>query len=336
MNADQAAVALLGALRDRGMSVREAPPLSLESTHRPWFVSLMLGFAGWLAGFFLLLFIEVVFDVDSSLGWFGLGAALLVFAWAMYFADRNAVFLDQLALAISIAGQFAVAWALLEQVHSEVVVCATLLGIQLAVFAVMPNKAARALATFFAAIAWIYLLRFVIRQGHAGDFFFDAEDRHGPDAARAILAWLFTWPPMLALGWWLTWREHQWMSTPLRTFARPALTGVLMAMAIGPAVTEPFAWVFFGPQSVGMQLGWVAVFPLLSIGIAMFAACCGFRLRSHGLTGFAIFAALLHVSRFYYNFGTSLTWKALIMAFTGAALLGAGLALQRRAREALP
>jgi hypothetical protein len=59
-------------------------------------------------------------------------------------------------------------------------------------------------------------------------------------------------------------------------------------------------------------------------------------LRSAGLAGFAILAALLHVSRFYYNFGTSLSLKAALMILLGAAMLAAGVLLGKRAAEAAP
>src|SRR4029079_4125579 len=93
-----------------------APPAAPdESADRPWFVALLQGVAGWLAGIFLLVFIGLIFRPESSNAIFLAGAVLLVAAWAMYHADRDAVFLDQLALAISIAGQFAVAWGIVKE-----------------------------------------------------------------------------------------------------------------------------------------------------------------------------------------------------------------------------
>ena len=61
----------------------------------------------------------------------------------------------------------------------------------------------------------------------------------------------------------------------------------------------------------------------------MFSAYGAFRTRSLALLGFAVFAALLHVSRFYYLYGTTLMWKSVIMLVAGAGLLIAGAALRK-------
>ncbi len=301
-------------------------------------MSLLLGFAGWFAGLFILIFIAMTVKLNSSPVIFGVGAVLLAGAWAMYYADRNAVFLTQFALAISIAGQCAVAWSLLEDVHSEAVISSALLLLQLLVLAVMPEKTARTLAALFATVAWTLAVRFTFQDMHADAFFFgNRQGDRDPDTWRASLAWLITWVPLLALTGWLIWHEHRWMATPFRALARPALTGVLLGLALGGIASEPFGMLTFGDEAVGVSLGWWAVFPLLSIGLAMFAAYCAFRLRSLGLLGFGVAAALLHTARFSYNFGTSLNWKAVIMVCLGAALLGGGVWLRQRvAEEAAP
>jgi len=333
MSTPEAVASLIDAVRARGIDVPETPPLSLDSDHRPWFVSLMLGAAGWFAGILILVFIAITLRDPSMPTVFGLGVVLLVGAWSMYYADRKGAFLDQLALAISIAGQIAVAWSVLEDVHSATLISAFLLVTQLVVLAVMPNKHARTLAAMFAVIAWVYTVRFALARGYGGNFFLDREDLQGFDNWRPILAWLITWLPLLAVTGWMTRHESLWMSSGMRDHARPALTGLVLGMALGPVFSEPFALVEFNANVIGMQIGWLALFPLLSIAVAMFAAFCAFRMRSAGLAGFAAFAAFAHVARFYYNFGTSLTWKSLIMVCAGAALLGAGLLLKRRAAD---
>src|SRR5688572_11470616 len=95
---------LVAVLRARGAIPEKNPPA--EVVDRPWFVALLQGVAGWLAGIFLLTFIGLMFKPESTASILMVGALLLGGGWALYHADRNAVFLDQLALAISIAGQF--------------------------------------------------------------------------------------------------------------------------------------------------------------------------------------------------------------------------------------
>ena len=318
-------------LRARGIIAADAPPFAIESVHRPWFVALMLGIAGWVAGILLLGFIGVALDTDSRVTIFVVGLILLVSAWALYYADRNAVFLDQLALALSIAGQCAVAVATLEDVRSNFTIAAALLALQLAVLTLMPNRTARTLAALFATMAWVYTVRFAMFSGHGDDFIFDS----GKDLARfgsgsVAIAWLVTWVPLLLLTGWLIRHEADWMASRLRVFARPILTGTLLGLAVGGVITEPFAMLALGIQGLGFGYSWQAIFPLLSIALAMYAAWCAFRLRSAGLSGFAMFAALVHLGRFYYLYGTSLLWKSVIMLCLGAVLLAAGELLRRR------
>lgn len=321
---------LLDGLRDRGVIPADAAPPALEGTRRFWFITLLLGFAGWLAGLFLLSFSAILLDLDSRAAILVLGLVLLVAARLIYGASRNAVFLGQLALALSIAGQCAVAWGLLENVDSALGISATLLGLQLVVFAVMPNATARTLAALFATLAFILTVRFAVLPDRDLDLLFD---RPGRDAARDALlplAWLLTWPALAGLTAWLVRHEAQWMASDLREHARPLLVGALLALSVGGMATEPFVLLDLGPDAVGTAFRWQALFPLLSIALALFAAVSAFRLRSRGMTGFALAAAAAHLARFYYVYGVTLVWKSALMAVIGIALLGAGLLLARR------
>jgi hypothetical protein len=325
---------LTEALKARGVIAADAAQPPMDAMHRPWFVTLLLGFAGWLAGIFLLVFIGMLLDLDSRTGILIVGLVLLAGAWGLYHADRQAAFLDQLALALSIAGQCAVAWGLLEDVRSAVLIAGTLLLMQLAVLFIMPNKTARTIAALFAAIAWVYTIRFVLRHGDEEDLIFHADMDHARfGVAHFVFGWLLTWAPLVALARWLTLHEPRWMADPLRIYARPVLTGAILGLSLGGIATEPFMTIAIGFDRVGIDMSWLALFPLLSIVLAMFAAWCAFQVRNHGLLGFAALASLLHLSRFYYFYGTSLTWKSLIMLCAGVLMLGAGVLLQKRAAQ---
>jgi hypothetical protein len=322
-------------LRSRGVIPEKSPPT--QNLDRPWFVALLQGVAGWLAGIFLLTFVGLIFRPESTGTLFILGALLLAAAWGLYRADRNAVFLDQLALAISIAGQFAVAWGILKDDPSGLPVAATLLVLQLFVWLIMPNKIARTLAALFATIAWVFTVRFLLRPGQGEQLLFDDWDGYTPPMLGAWTVpagWTLTWLPVLVLAVWLICNEAQWMSSGIRSHARPLLTGLLLGLSLGGIATEPFTVFALGTETMGLRFTWWALFPLLSVALAMFSAYGAFRMRSHALSGFAVFAALLHVSRFYYLYGTTLMWKAVIMLLAGAALLSAGAALRKVEPEA--
>jgi hypothetical protein len=329
---------LLEVLRARGVIAADSPPLAGVARDRPWFIALLQGVAGWLAGVFLLAFLAVAFRPESTVSILFCGVLLLLAAWGMYFADRNAVFLDQLALALSIAGQFAVAWAVIKDLDSGVVIAASIFVLQCVVFALMPNKFARLLAAFFACVAWVYTIRFVLRPGAGDGYQLDDEIlwRDSPSGGLIVPGggWLLTWVPMIAMTAWLVARESRWMASGARAFARPALSGLLLGIAFAGIVTEPLGIFLLGEERMGLAMSWWSLFPLLSIGLAVFAMVCAYRVRSAGILGAAILAAMLYLSRFYYLYGTTLLWKSLIMLCIGALLIAAAITLQKRAREA--
>jgi hypothetical protein len=143
------------------------------------------------------------------------------------------------------------------------------------------------------------------------------------------LGWVLTWVPMIALAAWLVERERRWMASRARVHARPALSGLLLGIAFAGLVTEPLGIFLLGDEQLGVAVGWWSLFPLLSIGLAVFAMVEAYRVCSAGILGAAVLAALMHLSRFYYLYGTTLLWKSLIMVCAGAALLFAARFLQR-------
>jgi hypothetical protein len=323
---------LVAALRTRGVIAADAPALAGQSHDRPWFIALLQGVAGWLGGICLLVFLGVLIRPESTAGIAVSGVALLLAAWSLYYADRAAVFFDQLALALSIAGQFALAWAIVKDSDSGVFIAAMMFVLQCAVFALMPNYFARLLAAFFACAAWVYTIRFLLRPGAGDGMTLDDElIWRSPLAGGYVvpLGWLLTWVPMIALAAWLVERERRWMASRARVFARPALSGLLLGLAFAGLVTEPLGIFLLGDEQTGLAVGWWSLFPLLSIALAVFAMVEAYRVRSAGILGAAVLAALVHLSRFYYLYGTTLLWKSAIMIGVGAALLFAARYLQR-------
>ena len=325
---------LAARLRHEGVIAADAAAPPEAHGDRPWFIALLQGTAGWLAGIFLLVFLAFAFKPDERAAILFLGVALLIAAWVIYRMDRDAVFFDQFALALSFAGQFAVAWAVMSHDFEGLPLAAALLVLQLLIWLAMPNKTARTIAALLATIAWVYTIRFLLQPDQSGEEllgFSHGRVQDWPLGAWTVpVGWLLTWPPMLAAAGWLIHREAAWMSRGLRDHARPALVGLLLGLWMGGIATEPFAFLLLGSETWGLRFTWWALFPLLSIALALFAVYGAFRIRSSGLSGFAILAALVHLSRFYYLYGTTLLWKSVIMLCMGAALLAIGVRFQRR------
>ena len=60
---------------------------------------------------------------------------------------------------------------------------------------------------------------------------------------------------------------------------------MLLGLSLGGIAAEPFTVFLLGNETMGMRFSWWALFPLLSIALAMFAAYGAFRVRSDGVAG---------------------------------------------------
>lgn len=315
--------ALADALAERNLIRRKAPPAE-PADDRPWYISVILGAAGWLAGLFALGFVGALFTPEGPAGFAFAGIVMLAGAFALYAAGRSAFF-DQLALALSIAGQFALAWAAVDGSDSPTIAAAFVTLMQVVLLVAMPNRMAKVLAAFFACIAWALMIRFALW----GEMMLSDVSREVP-LGLALVSWLVIWAPLIAAARALIAYEARWMATQWRLLARTALTGLLMALAIATWASEPLGSLVFWSPSGETYVNWLVLWPLLGTATALFAAVCAYRLRNRALIGLAIAGALLHVMQFYYLLGTTLVVKSIIMLVVGTVLLLAGWSWGRR------
>lgn len=302
---------LAEALISRQLLAPDATPLTQLEQARPWYVSGVLGVAGWLAGCFALAFMAAWLDLKHATPIAAVGVVLLAAALGVYRIERDNPFLGQLALALSIAGQAAMVWAVSELTKSSAQVTGFATLLQLAVLWLMPNRFAKTLAALFACIAWALTMR----STWVGDFSF----RNTPASfMQALACWWTAWIPLLVAAQSLITQEVRWVGRGLQRWARPALTGVLASLAVTTWLTDPFMGSGFLESRAS---SWMAVWPLLSMLVALFAAYCAFRLRHRALLGLAACGVLLHVGHFYYLLSTTLLIKACVMMLLGATLL---------------
>lgn len=315
---------LTAALVSRGILSKDAPPLPTQSAGRPWFIGFVLGASGWVAGLCAMIVIGTLFRPDSA-GEFALAAALLLgCAYGLYAVDRESAFFDQLALALSIAGQVALFLAVAQAVDSEALTCGIVAILQVGLVIAMPNRLARVLSTLFACIAWTLALRLG---------WWDASLFSGSERALrlvpALLAWALIWGPLMVLTHVLISREVEWMASGARRILRPVLTGLLIALTFGTFASEPFDAFDPWPTNGTPRTNWLVMWPLLAVGASMFAGYCALRLRSPALVGVAIAGSLLHVMQFYFLLGTTLLVKSGIMVALGIVFFLAGNAMLR-------
>ena len=301
------------------------------SAARPWYIGLLLGASGWLAGGFLLMFVAMLFHPDSAGAAALSGTLLLAAAWGLFKADRDGAFTSQLALALSFAGQCLVLFAMVQHRQSLAVVAGAAFVLQAAMLLLMPNRLHRSISALFALIAWALMWRFALFGGPS----WSTAAGSATSLPAALGGWLITWLPVGAATWLLIRHEPTWIARGWAPVLRPALTGLIVGIAFATLVSYPlesFHW--WGSALV--RTDWLALWPLLSAGAALAAVAASFALGHRALMGAGIVAALLHVAHFYYALGTSLLLKSLLMLLMGAALVFAARRLAARPEGAKP
>jgi hypothetical protein len=295
---------------------------------RPWYIGLLLGASGWVAGILLLIVVGLIFQPGSTPALLFSGAVLIAAAWGLYKADKTGAFTGQLALALSIAGQVLLVIGLSKDASSIGQSAFAAFVVQVGLIFIMPNALHRTLSAFFACAALGVAVRYglfvVPFPRYSNTLPVDA----APTLSYALAGWATTWLPVAALVYWLTRDEANWMARGWQSTVRPALTGLLVALAFATLVSHPFemfSWSRFEPA----DRGFLALWPLLSAIVATAAIAAGFALRSRALMGIAIVGALLHISHFYYALGSSLLTKSFIMLLMGAAAFAAAMWLKR-------
>ncbi len=328
------APALLRELQSRGL-VAATPSDALDTDAvappaRPWFVGALLGASGWVAGLFLLGFVALLFRPDHPAGAAFTGAVLLAAAWGLFKADREGAFVSQLALALSIAGQCLVLFAMNEHARGIGPIAASALLLQAVLALAMPNALHRSLSALFAMLAWALTVRFVF---FGEPEFWLAGREPTASLAHALAGWLATWLPVGAGLWMLVRREPAWMARGWAPVLRPVMNGAIVGLAFATLASQPFESLRWLGAPGAARPDWLALWPLLSAFGALGGVAAGFALRSRALMGACVLAVLLHVSHLYYALGGSLLLKSLLMLAMGAAMLLAarGFKLQEHA-----
>ncbi len=323
---------LHNALATRGFVDAAAPadaPAAAPAAERPWYIGLLLGVSGWLAGLFLLGFVGLLFRPDTPVAAGLAGAVLLAAAWGLYTADREGAFVAQLALALSIAGQCLVLFALNKDARGIGGIAVSALLLQTVLALAMPNPLHRALSAFFATIAWALTVRFMLL---GEPDFWRGEREVAVSLAQSLGGWALAWAPVGAGIALLIRYEADWMARGWAATVRPVLTGLVIGVAFATLASQPFeSFRWWGGGAVAQ--GWLALWPLLSAGAALAAVAAAFALGQRALLGAGVLAALLHVSHFYYALGTGLLFKSLLMLAMGGAMWFAARALARRSTE---
>ena len=141
-------------LRQAGLIEGTAPETG--KVESPWYVKVLLAFSGWLATVFLLGFIgtgfEFVFKNSTVAVIFG--GIMISGAFAILRIPKNE-FVEHLALAVSLAGQALVVFAIFKiSNYNEKIAWMLVALLQVSLAVIMPNFVHRVFSSFFAVFAF--------------------------------------------------------------------------------------------------------------------------------------------------------------------------------------
>lgn len=324
-------------LSDAGVTSGDMP--DLESIATPWYVRVLLGFSGWLAALFMLLFVGAAlsFVFRSSSASLISGTVLIGGAYAML-RKQGGDFIEQLALATSLAGQGIVVNAIFRisgwggaDTWSMIAILQVLLA------GLMPNFIHRVFSSYFAALS----LQFVLAHLGAPYLF------GGLLMIPVAFIWLkeLDYPafmqPMRAIGygmviglinikgsalfgaghWWLRSRDQApWVQPWMDEALAGAVTLVVVWQLLRRYKVPPT-----GLTSIAAFAATIIIFGAsleangISVGIMIMLL--GFAGGNRILLGLGIASVLFFVSSYYYMTDTTLLVKSYTMAATGAVLL---------------
>jgi hypothetical protein len=335
-------------LRDGGLVVGEMPVGGDASA--PWFVRVMLGIAGWIGALFLLGFVGAgfAFVFRNSGAAAVLGAAACAAAVAIFRVAPKNDFVAQFGLAVSLAGQALLVYAVGDWMDGSIVAIAFFVALQQALlFVLVPSFVHRLWAVWSgvvaatialmdaglfgfvpavttAAFAWVALSEFRVA-------------RHGPLVRAGVYGLALAAGQVAVLPGGLLselfyGHSHRGLSLgmPGVWLARLALAAVLVFAAVVLLRRERVA-LDSGPGRIGLAvallLGLVSI-KAPGVGPAAVILIVGYANADRVLTGLGIVALLGYLSQYYYSLHATLLEKSGLLVAAGLALLLVRLAMK--------
>ena len=319
----------------------EGPSPETGKLDTPWYVKVLLAFSGWLAALFLLGFIGVGFQfiMKSSTASFVVGGVMVGGAFGIFRMPKNEFF-EHLALALSLAGQALIVFAILnvfKSVDAVFWVLLALLQVPLAVF--MPNFVHRVLSTLFAAFAFSMasaalgwpsvsrgVIMFLASWLWLNEFRYPQHMRKIQAIAYGLVLALIPLKSMALFGngitGWLSAHNQPeiWIGPWIGEVLVSAVTLYVVWQLLqrrGQAISEPLAIIAL----LGTLLLCVVSMQAQGISVGMVIMLLGFAGGNRVLLGLGIASLLFYISAYYYLLDVTLLAKAQILLIVGLVLL---------------
>ncbi len=318
----------------------ESTPMTDQ--HSPWFVRVMLGFAGWIGAFFLLGFVGVSlqFIMRNNTASLITGAVVCAAAVFIFRVSRGKDFTVQFGIAVSFAGQAlfisglmgiftwgsgisyfviaafeaALAVVITNTIHRVATAFAAAISFSFALSSCSVSHIAPALITAGFVVLWLNELAWA-----------DRGSLVRPVGYGLVLAVMYINGALLM-------HEHMWLGVTENIPEIVRLSywaGVILNSGVFIfAVTR-----LLGREGLGLddRLARVVLVAALAIAISSFKApgiitglvivLLGFANGNRVLTGLGIFALIAYLSHYYYQMETTLLIKSAALVATGVVLL---------------
>jgi hypothetical protein len=327
---------------------KSAPPAEQQS---PWFVRVMLGFAGWIGALFLLGFVgaSLQFVLKSREASLITGAAVCVAAAFVFRASHGKNFAVQFGLAMSFAGQALFIFGLMDIFRSESGFSYLVIAVFEAVLAaVIINAIHRVVSAFAAAVTL----------GFALSSFGIPHLAPALITAGFVIVWLneLAWADRGSLvrpvGYGLVlaaiyingallMHQHMWLGGMAKSSPEIVRLSYWAGIILNSAVFIFAVSRLLGREGLGFneRLAQVALVAALAIAVSSFKApgiitglvivLLGYANGNRVLTGLGIFALIAYLSHYYYQLEATLLIKSAALAATGMVLLVARFVLNR-------
>lgn len=328
---------VLGTLLQAGLVQGYAP--ESDTLDSPWYIKLLLAISGWLAALFLLGFLGAGFEFvfRNAVASLMVGSIMIGSAFSLLRIPKNE-FYEHAALAISLAGQALIVWAIFDNTNKEIGWLVTSI-FQLVLAIVMPNFVHRVFSSFFTAFCFSMALA----------------SSGVPYIASSVVmfaaAWLwlheFSYPKHMrkqrAIGYGLVLALIQIKGTALFSFStigwhaakadmnlwiQPWLGEVLAGAVtlyvvwhiltqLGHGLSEPITIVAL----IGTVILAMVSMEARGITVGMLILLLGFAGSNRVLIGLGIISLLFYISSYYYLLNATLLEKSQTLLIVGLVLL---------------
>lgn len=317
----------------------------------PWFVRVMLGFAGWIGALFLLGFVGagLAFIVKSPATAYVVGAGACAVAAMIFRADRKGEFFSQFGLAVALAGQVLMMWGMTDMLKRSFTGIALGLALQQAIlFLLLPNFVHRVWAAWTAVYALAFAMVDMGLHAYApavvtalfiAVWLQEFEHPEKGEMLRAggyglALAALFT--AVLHGALWYNWvaavAGSRTAPSSVQAWAGAIASGAVLIWAVILLMRREDVPLGSGPGRIVLAVAGVLALASLKapgIGPATAILVVGYANGNRVLAGLGIAALVGYLSHYYYALHTTLLEKSILMGCAGLVLLTARLALHR-------